>query len=87
MKLSELDEVAAVTARRLKQGLLNGGNTLASSHPGAGVANEVARIPRTIEIEVRGSLINTCIPGDLLSCVGIVKTIQVNRLMNFTCFY
>jgi DNA helicase MCM8 len=36
-----------------------------------------ARVPRTMEVEVRDSLVNTCVPGDLLSIVGIVKSIQV----------
>lgn len=36
-----------------------------------------ARIPKSIEIEVRDTLVNTCIPGDLLNIVGIVKSIQV----------
>ena len=38
-----------------------------------------ARVPRTMEVEVRDSLVNTCVPGDLLSIVGIVKSIQVRR--------
>lgn len=39
--------------------------------------NAGSRIPRTFEVEVRGSLVNLCITGDLLTVVGIVKTIQV----------
>lgn len=41
------------------------------------IDDDVARIPRTFEVEVRGSLVNTTIPGDLLCVTGIVKTMQV----------
>ena len=41
-----------------------------------------ARVPRTMEVEVRDSLVNTCVPGDLLSIVGIVKSIQVREGYN-----
>jgi DNA replicative helicase MCM subunit Mcm2 (Cdc46/Mcm family) len=39
--------------------------------------NAGSRIPRTFEVEVRGSLVNLCITGDIVAVVGIVKTIQV----------
>ena len=48
---------------------LTGGNS--------GSSISAARVPRTVEVEVMGSLVNTCIPGDLLTVVGIVKAIQV----------
>eukprot|EP01034_Spumella_vulgaris_P023027 gene23027-29215_t len=35
-------------------------------------------MPRSLEVEVRDSLVNLCIPGDLISVVGIVKTSQVD---------
>ncbi len=51
----------------------------------AGADNEAAaamasaaRVPRTLEVEVRDTLVNTCVPGDLLCIVGVVKTVQVN---------
>ena len=46
--------------------------------------NAGSRIPRTFEVEVRGSLVNLCITGDLLTVVGIVKTIQVRS--SFTVY-
>lgn len=35
------------------------------------------RIPRTLDIELRHSLVDTCITGDIVTIVGIVKTMQV----------
>jgi len=46
-------------------------------HNQSSTSASTARVPRTMEIEVRDSLVNTCVPGDLLSIVGIVKSIQV----------
>lgn len=40
------------------------------------------RIPRTIEVEVRDTLVNTCIAGDILNVVGIVKAVQVKEKMS-----
>lgn len=34
-------------------------------------------IPKMLEMEVRGDLVNQCIPGDILRVVGIVKTVQI----------
>mmetsp|Transcript_17029 Transcript_17029/g.23413 ORF Transcript_17029/g.23413 Transcript_17029/m.23413 type:complete len:743 (+) Transcript_17029:535-2763(+) len=45
------------------------------SHDGE---NTGARIPRTFEVEARGSLVNLCIPGDVLTVVGTVQTIQMD---------
>ena len=39
---------------------------------------EQSRMPRSFEIEVRDSLVNLCIPGDLISVVGVVKATQVD---------
>jgi DNA helicase MCM8 len=44
-----------------------------------------ARVPRTFEVEVRASLVNLCIPGDLITVVGIVKTVQVGE--DTHCYY
>jgi DNA helicase MCM8 len=33
-------------------------------------------IPKILEIEVRGNLVNKCVPGDVLCIVGIVTTVQ-----------
>ncbi len=39
---------------------------------------EPSRIPRTFEVELRGSeLVSFCIPGDIVRVVGVVKTYQV----------
>ena len=36
------------------------------------------RVPRTFDIEVRGShLVDQCVAGDVLICVGEVKMMQV----------
>lgn len=40
------------------------------------VENDVARIPRSFDVEVRHDLINMCIPGDIVKIVGVIKTIQ-----------
>jgi len=39
----------------------------------AHMSDEAARVPKTFEVEVRGSLIDRCITGDTLCVVGIVK--------------
>jgi DNA replicative helicase MCM subunit Mcm2 (Cdc46/Mcm family) len=39
--------------------------------------NNLARIPKTLEVEIRSSLVNTCIVGDVINIVGIVKVMQV----------
>jgi DNA replicative helicase MCM subunit Mcm2 (Cdc46/Mcm family) len=36
-----------------------------------------SRIPRTVDIELRHSLVNTCIVGDVITVVGVVKAMQV----------
>lgn len=38
--------------------------------------DESTRIPKTLEVEIRGNLVNTCIPGDVVRIVGIVKAMQ-----------
>jgi len=35
--------------------------------------DDAARVPRTFEVEARGSLIDRCITGDVLCVVGVVK--------------
>lgn len=64
MKLTELDEIAQ------PETIVDGND------PNAAMAS-AARVPRTLEVEVRDTLVNTCVPGDLLSIVGVVKTVQV----------
>lgn len=64
VKLTELDEIA--------QPDFAGGDSEAV----AAMAS-AARVPRTLEVEVRDTLVNTCVPGDLLCIVGVVKTVQV----------
>ena len=74
VKLTELDDqldgAAAAAPEPERQGDARGGASTAA-------ASSAARVPRTIEVEVRDTLVNTCIPGDLLCIVGIVKTVQV----------
>jgi DNA replicative helicase MCM subunit Mcm2 (Cdc46/Mcm family) len=43
--------------------------------------NNLARIPKTLEIEIRSSLVNTCIVGDVINVVGIVKAMQVRSVI------
>lgn len=64
VKLTELDEIAQPET------------ITDDSDPNAAMAS-AARVPRTLEVEVRDTLVNTCVPGDLLCIVGIVKTVQV----------
>lgn len=65
VKLTELDEIA-------QPEISTGDNEAAAAMASA------ARVPRTLEVEVRDTLVNTCVPGDLLCIVGVVKTVQVN---------
>lgn len=69
VKLTELDEIAAPEL------------TAGDSEATAAMAS-AARVPRTLEIEVRDTLVNTCVPGDLLCIVGVVKTVQVYNYYN-----
>ncbi|KAJ1424664.1 hypothetical protein B484DRAFT_97099, partial [Ochromonadaceae sp. CCMP2298] len=39
---------------------------------------ESARVPRSVEVEVRGSLVNTCVAGDVLCVVGVVRALQTD---------
>jgi hypothetical protein len=71
IKLTELDDVA-------QQDLQQAGGV--GDGQAALAAAAVARVPRTLEVEVRDSLVNTCVPGDLLCAVGIVKSVQVRMM-------
>lgn len=68
VKITELDEIAQPDPP-----VTDSGHDASS-----GVATSTARVPRTVEVEVRDTLVNACVPGDLLCIVGIVKTVQVN---------
>lgn len=39
--------------------------------------DSAARIPRSLDVEIRGHLVNTCMPGDIIKVVGVVRTLQV----------
>jgi hypothetical protein len=70
VKITELDEVSQREASAY-------GVAQQSGDMAAAVAASAARVPRTIEVEVRDTLVNTCVPGDLLCVVGVVKAAQV----------
>lgn len=40
---------------------------------------DIARVPRTFDIELRGNLVDCCISGDCIDIVGIVKTFQAAK--------
>jgi hypothetical protein len=69
VKITELDEVSQREASAYV--------AQPSGDMAAAVAASAARVPRTIEVEVRDTLVNTCVPGDLLCVVGVVKAAQV----------
>lgn len=81
VKITELDEVnqrellAAQQRAGLGQGQGSGGDSTTAA--AALAAASAARVPRTLEVEVRDTLVNTCVPGDLLCVVGVVKAAQV----------
>ena len=88
VKLTELDDGGVHTdtdthtqqSQHMENQHPSSGSETASSHASGNSASasaSAARVPRTIEVEVRESLVNTCVPGDLLCVVGIVKTVQV----------
>lgn len=76
VKLTELDEISQAEILTT-----DGGGEAAAAMASA------ARVPRTLEVEVRDTLVNTCVPGDLLSVVGIVKTVQVRYFYIGMRFY
>ena len=41
---------------------------------------EPGRIPRTVEVELRGDLVDTCVPGDVVTVAGVIKTISTEAL-------
>jgi DNA helicase MCM8 len=43
-------------------------------------STEPGRIPRTVEVELRGDLVDTCVPGDVITVAGQVKTISTEAL-------
>lgn len=38
-----------------------------------GFQREGGRIPRTVECEVQEDLVDSCVPGDMITVTGIVK--------------
>ena len=40
---------------------------------------ETGRIPRTIEVEMAAHLVDTCLPGDVISLAGIVKVVTTEE--------
>lgn len=40
-------------------------------------SDHAGTIPKVLEMEVRDTLVNQCIPGDVVRIVGIVKTVQI----------
>ena len=66
IKITELDEVNSSVSNNTEY---SDGNL--RSAPAA------PRIPRNLDIEVRGDLVNQCIPGDIVRVTGVVKTMQV----------
>ncbi len=45
--------------------------------------DDTSRMPRSFEVEVRDTLVNVCIPGDLVRVVGLIKTSQVSSALGF----
>lgn len=43
---------------------------------------EPGRIPRTVEVELRGDLVDTCVPGDVVAVAGVVKSISAEAMAN-----
>lgn len=37
-------------------------------------------MPRTVEVELRGDLVDTCLPGDVVTVSGIVRSIRAEAL-------
>jgi len=40
---------------------------------------EAGRIPRTIDVELAAHLVDTCLPGDVISIGGIVKVVTTEE--------
>lgn len=38
---------------------------------------ESGRVPRTVEVELTEDLVDTCVPGDIVTVSGIVKSVSV----------
>jgi DNA replicative helicase MCM subunit Mcm2 (Cdc46/Mcm family) len=53
---------------------------------------EEGRIPRTVDCELTEDLVDTCVPGDVVTVCGIVKVINTDQDMGggavglFACF-
>jgi len=41
---------------------------------------EPGRIPRTVEVELRGDMVDACVPGDVVTVAGVIKTISTEAL-------
>ncbi len=66
IKMTELDEVNS-----------NASSNTDDPDGSLRTAPAAPRIPRNLDIEVRGDLVNQCIPGDIIRVTGVVKTMQV----------
>jgi hypothetical protein len=87
VKLTELDEVMQSDEQLSNlNGSSGGSGNGVSDRTMAAVAFAATRVPRTLEVEMRDTLVNTCVAGDLLCIVGIVKTVQVCYCFGFIFF-
>lgn len=50
--------------------------------------NKTHKGPRSFECEVRGAMVSrSCVPGDIVNIVGIVKTISVRNCLLYICMF
>ncbi len=84
IKVTELDEIHQPPSKRTstnEQDKDDRQNAAALLDPesaaAASASSSGARAPRTLDVEIRGGLVNCCIAGDLVRIVGIVKTMQM----------
>ncbi len=72
IKLTELDVISKEIVKENNRNSIYDPDQPHSFHE-----EEIARIPKTMEVELRSSLVNTCIVGDVVKIVGMVKVMQV----------
>ena len=78
IKLTELDEAVQTETQKGKGSGSEGDGGVNGIGMGDILSAHTARVPRTLEIEVRDTLVNTCVPGDVLCALGVVKSVQVH---------